>query len=96
MKITRGGIRGNNRISKLLNKPIEGKLVEKKTSLFSFLVITAAFIVVLIFAVKELGLKEGIIFTAVIAFFGAFAHIQTKQRMKAAEKHKWKVFEDDD
>ncbi|MEW7987949.1 MAG: hypothetical protein ACH255_06780 [Candidatus Thiodiazotropha sp.] len=95
MKITRGGVRGNNKISKLLNKPMEGKLVEKKTSLVSFLVITSAFVVVLIFAVGGLGLKDGTIITSVIAFFGFVAYKQTKQRVKEAEKHEWKAFEDD-
>ncbi|MEW8078715.1 MAG: hypothetical protein AB2794_08965 [Candidatus Thiodiazotropha endolucinida] len=95
MKITRGGVRGNNKISKLLNKPIEGKLVERKTSLLSFLVFAAAFIVLLIFAVRELELRDGIIITSIIAFFGVVAYIQAKRRVKEAKKQKWKAFEDD-
>ena len=95
MKITRSGVRGDDNNTKLLNKPIKGKLAEKKTPLFSLLMISAAFILVLVYSTGELGVKDGAIITCVIAFFGVIVYIQTNQRIKESKKHKWKTFDND-
>jgi hypothetical protein len=70
MKSRQAKVRGRNTISRRLNKPIDGKLAERKSSLFIFTVLTITFLVLLIYACSILVLKYGFIITPVIGCFG--------------------------
>ena len=96
MKLKKGGVRGSNRISKALNKPIEGKLAEKKSPKFIIVFFFVLFLILLLFSINEFGLEAGIYFAlgfaaCVIVLYSHSEH-QRKEVEKIVKKHPWKAF----
>jgi len=96
MKLKKGGVRGNNRISKALNRPIGGKLAEKKSPKFIIVFFFVFFLILLLYSISEFGLETGIFFSigfsaCVIALYFYSEH-QRKEAEKITKKHPWKSF----
>lgn len=95
MRWKRGGISGNSKLARLLNKPIKGKLAEKRSSLFVFLTLFAALAVIFAYAVYVVGVEGGLAIMTLIVLLGVASFFESKRRTKQAKKYKWKVFGDE-
>lgn len=89
------GMRGDNSISKTLNKKIQGPLAQKKSKKFIFIFLGSTFLAIWIIAINKLGFQSGSIITVVLVFGFIFSVICTKWQVKETKKHKWKAFDDD-
>ncbi len=98
MQSGRKGIRGNNRISKALNKPINGPLAKNVSMKAKFVVLLIAFLAILYFSIRQLGYKAGIFFAVAFSLFVVVAYFMSERQRKTAEKitkkHPWKAFDD--
>lgn len=100
MKNKQIGVRGNNKISQTLNKPIEGRLAEKESNKFVIIVLLCLFLVILAYSIKLLGFKTGLLFSigfsvSAMAFY-FMSDRQQKENQEIIKKHPWKAFENDD
>ena len=93
MSKTRKNIRGNNRLSRALNKPIEGKLGEKPSSTFVTVFAVLAIILFSWYFISQIGFKSGIIFTFIIIVIFLLSIL--KQKYLYSKKSKWKAFNKD-
>jgi len=102
MKLKKGGIRGNNKLSRALNKPINSKL----TSLLSKKIIYPIYTVVVLFVwwflVSDLGFKTGTTLTvSLVALYIGYNIISNLDNYLGSpllknKKQKWQSYEDND
>ncbi len=92
MKLKKGGVRGNNRFSNRLNRPIGGKLAEKKSGKFIIIVCSIAFIALLAFASSLFGFKDGLMISLVFSIAMLLVGVSSHKR---AEKTGKKFIDDD-
>jgi len=86
MKLHDGKVRGNKRISKVLNKPVEGELAEKKSPVFTLIFLIAAFLILLVYSIIELGIKEGMYFSAGLSIVAIILYFLNGKNIKQREK----------
>lgn len=82
LKSKKHGVRGNNRVSKALNKPIEGRLAERPTNLFKVILFALTLTAVLSYSVSELGVENGLKITMVLIVIFFLSYLQGKSRSK--------------
>lgn len=100
MKHNKNGVRGNNTVSKSLNKKIDGKLAKKQSSGLVILVFSILFLVIWGFCVNELGFKTGSLtaigFSVLLAIANTLSNNKLEQAEKMIKKHPWKSFDDNE
>jgi len=98
MKTNKTGVRGNNVVSKTLNKKINGRLSKKQSPLIVITVFSLLFIIILIACISMLGFKTGILtaigFSILVAISAIFSDHHVNEAEKTVKKHPWKAFSD--
>lgn len=90
------GVRGNNKVSKLLNKEVGWKLGKKQKTFISVIAYSLFYILIFIAASRYFGFRDGIIITLGIALAILLGEHQRKQGGKIIKKHPWKAFDDNE
>ncbi|MCG8489295.1 MAG: hypothetical protein MI756_17645 [Chromatiales bacterium] len=96
----RRGIKGKSKRTNILNRPIDGKLAEKVTNKYILIVFLILFIIISSFAVAQLGVKTGLLFSVGFAAWAVVMYFISEHNRKTGEKilkkHPWKAFENRD
>jgi hypothetical protein len=82
MKLKKGGVRGNNKVSNLLNKPIKGVLADEKSSKFIFITLLITFVCISAFAINEFGMQEGLTFSFGLSVIGILMYLDVSRKEK--------------
>jgi len=99
VKTNKTGVRGNNVVSKSLNKKIDGKLAKKQSPLIVITIFSILFVIILVACINMLGFKTGALtaigFSALVAISGLFSNHHVNEAEKTIKKHPWKAFSDE-
>ena len=102
MKLKKGGVRGNNKLSKALNKPINSKLTTALSKKVVYLVYAVAILFAWWFLVSDLGFQTGTTITvSLVAIYIGYNFISNLDNcfgdpLLKNKKRKWKSYEDYD
>ena len=98
MKTNKTGVRGNNIVSKTLNKNINGKLAKKQSSFMVITIFSILFVIILVACINMLGFKTGTLtaigFSILVAISGVLSNHHVNEAEKTIKKHPWKAFSD--
>lgn len=95
MRFKKGGVRGNNRFSKTLNRPIGDRLEQKKSRRFIYILLSIVMAVVWAVSVSMLGLTDGTVAALVISGIVVFGELKVRWQLQESEKIKRKQYSDD-
>jgi len=98
MKKNKTGVRGNNIVSKALNKKIGGKLAKKQSPFIVITIFSILFVIILAACINMLGFKTGTLtaigFSLLVAISGIFSNHHVNEAEKTIKKYPWKAFSD--
>jgi len=95
MKLKKGGVRGNNKLSRGLNRPIKGKLAKETSRRLITIVLSLVILIIWAVSVAKLGFEDGTMVTLVIAGIVIFGELKVRWQLAQVEKHK-KTIRDDE